>query len=156
MQSCVLVNVNSTKAFFKIENIIRNSTFKVTYKGTFYSKQREAKIQTKYLRIIWNCHWPFQRREQTVVFQEILIEKGNWFGRILCDRCYTISHNMTSNKNNLKLWEFCRDVTLMSKSDTGNHFYWRAPTFLGILHPWYGNSCITPLLARYIRRLFER
>lgn len=48
MQSCVLVNVNSTKAFFKIENIIRNSTFKATYKGTFYSKQKEAKIQTTY------------------------------------------------------------------------------------------------------------
>ena len=89
MQSCVLVNINSTKAFFKIENIIRNFTFKASYKGNFYSKQKEAKIQTSYsyspglknnLKLSLTISG-----EQTGVFQEILIEKGNWFDGILCD-----------------------------------------------------------------------
>ena len=85
MQSCVLVNINSTKAFFKIENIIRNSTFKASYKGTFYSKQKEAKIQTSY------SYSPGLKNNLKFsltisgVFQEILIEKGNWFDGILCD-----------------------------------------------------------------------
>ena len=135
MQSCVLVNVNSTKAFFKIENIIRNSTFKATYKGTFYSKQKEAKIQTKYSHSLGFKNHLKLSLTISAEGTEILIEKGNWFDRILCDRCYTTSHNITLNENYLKIWEFGRDVILMSKGDTGNHIYWRAPTFLVILHP---------------------
>ena len=56
MKSSVLVNTNSTQAFFKIENIIRTFTFKAAYRRTFceYKTEWSKKIPNIYIKLsVW-------------------------------------------------------------------------------------------------------